>query len=549
MKSTQFANPSASTKSGASSPPSRYSPTAPLRALERYAPWTARLLGPAGTPGAGGPAAASRIPAGVLLTVTAAVVVVLALVPATGSGPRRFLDYGAGVFTLVSLTSTVVYGLMCTGTSLLGPRHRIATQALHRATAVAAFGFLILHVSVKVGEAHVSLVAALVPFSGGRERFLIGLGVVAGYLLVLSVATGVLRGAFAARGHAGRWRMLHACAYPAWFTGLLHGLKAGRSAAGWVNASYILCVIGVCVALVVRWRTHVRDGAVMDRPAVCRTADAGRSAGPSRLGAPGRGLAAVRHRAGAGARRAAGGVRRGARGRGGGTRAGAAAGLAAGTGLAPDAGQAAGAGLSAGAGLGSGLTGGAGLGGGIPGGGIPGARTAADDLTGQAPGYSGPAGSFGRAAHAPAAPDPFGADQGAYGAHSAHGAHGAESLPGTGLTEVPAPGIGHAPHPAPASAYATDPYGVHEPAPAHETRHAYGLDEPQAFGHTAEPQEAPDARAAHADPWSAGPRPGEPWSAPSGAGPRGGEPWSDATHQPSAATPASDPLPHSEGHR
>ncbi|MBY8887814.1 hypothetical protein K7472_23655 [Streptomyces sp. PTM05] len=494
----------------------------------------ARLLGSPGTPGASGPAAASasRTRAGVLLTVTTAVVVVLALVPTMGPGPRRFLDYGAGVFTLVSLTSTVVYGLMCTGTSLLGPRHRIATQALHRATAVAAFGFLILHVSVKVGEAHVSLVAALVPFSGGRERFLIGLGVVAGYLLVLSVATGVLRGAFAGRGHAGRWRMLHACAYPAWFTGLLHGLKAGRSAAGWVNVSYILCVIGVCVALVVRWRMHVRDGGAMDRPAVCRTADAGRSAVPSRLGAPGRGLAAVRHRAGAGARRAAGGVRR--RGRAHGGRTGGGAGLSGGAGI-TGAGLGgaglSGGGLSGGAGLGGSGLGGSGLGGSGLGGsaGIPGARTPVDDLA--APG-------------------------------SGYGAHGPESVPGTGLTEVPAPGIGAIPHQAPtaasayagdphvpASAYVPDPYASHQ-AP-HGTRHAYGLDEPQAFGHTAEPQEAPDARAAHAhgDPWSAGPRPGEPWGAPTGGGPRSGEPWGDATHAPSAAAPASDPLPHSEGHR
>ncbi|MEU1781488.1 hypothetical protein ABZ545_18620 [Streptomyces abikoensis] len=184
---------------------------------------------------------------------------------------HRFLDQAGGVLALVSLTATVVWGLVAADRLALGPRGRLLAQAVHRALAIGALGFLLVHVGVKVAEAHASTTAALIPFAsgiGGRAG-LIGLGSLAGYLLVLAAATGVLRSVFAGRGRAAarRWRVLHASAYGAWCTALLHGLNAGREAAEWVTGCYVGCLVGVTLALVLR-RFGVRVGrfAVRRRP-------------------------------------------------------------------------------------------------------------------------------------------------------------------------------------------------------------------------------------------------------------------------------------------
>ncbi|MEU4212274.1 hypothetical protein AB0F13_20125 [Streptomyces sp. NPDC026206] len=175
----------------------------------------------------------------------------------------RFLDRTAGVLALVSLTSTVVWGLIATDRLVLGPRGRLLAQAVHRATAVCALGFLLVHVTVKVTEAHAPAASALLPFASGvrGHRALIGLGSLAGYLMVLAAATGVLRSTFAGRGRAAhRWRALHGCAYAAWCAALVHGLKAGRTPAGWVTACYALCLAAVAAALILRLRLRRRLG-------------------------------------------------------------------------------------------------------------------------------------------------------------------------------------------------------------------------------------------------------------------------------------------------
>lgn len=169
---------------------------------------------------------------------------------------HRFLDHTGGVLALVSLTATVAWGLLATDRLLLSPRDRLLAQGVHRATGVCALGFLLAHVTLKVADARVGP-AALLPFPGGGDA-LLGLGALAGYLMVLAAASGALRSAFAGRGHAARrWRALHACAYPAWCTAVLHGLKSGRAPAGWVTGCYVLCLAAVAGALVARF-AHAR---------------------------------------------------------------------------------------------------------------------------------------------------------------------------------------------------------------------------------------------------------------------------------------------------
>ncbi|CAL9416032.1 hypothetical protein [Streptomyces sp. enrichment culture] len=185
-----------------------------------------------------------------------AALVILPLLAIGGSdGFREFLDFGTGVLSLVSLTASVAWALVATDRLLLTPRQRLLAQAVHRGTAVASLGFLLLHGTVKVSLGHVELIGALIPFGLGVSGTagLIGFGSLAGLLMVVVASTGALRSTLAGRGSiAARWRPLHMLAYPAWCAALIHGLYAGRPAASWVVVLYGLSLAAVAAAVSVR---------------------------------------------------------------------------------------------------------------------------------------------------------------------------------------------------------------------------------------------------------------------------------------------------------
>ncbi|MEU3727551.1 hypothetical protein, partial [Streptomyces sp. NPDC031705] len=168
----------------------------------------------------------------------------------------EFLDFGAGVLSLVCLTSTVLWGLVATDRVLLGSGHRLLAQGVHRGLAVSGLGFLALHIWVKVAERQADAAAAVVPFADPDRPVVIGLGTLAGYLFVAVAASGALRSVFATKSRSLWWRALHIGAYPAWGASLLHGLKAGRAADTWVTTAYALCLAGVIALLAFRLRAR-----------------------------------------------------------------------------------------------------------------------------------------------------------------------------------------------------------------------------------------------------------------------------------------------------
>ncbi|MGA4848811.1 cytochrome b/b6 domain-containing protein [Streptomyces sp. G5(2025)] len=177
------------------------------------------------------------------------------LVVVGSDGFRAALDFTTGVLCLVSLTAAVLWGLVAADRLFLHSRQRLLAQAVHRATAVASVGFLLLHGTVKIALDHVSLLGALVPFGLGvsGSAGLIGLGSLAGLLMVVTSVTGALRSAFASPARiASRWRALHMLAYPAWCAALVHGLYAGRPPKPWVIALYSLCLLAVAGAVALR---------------------------------------------------------------------------------------------------------------------------------------------------------------------------------------------------------------------------------------------------------------------------------------------------------
>ncbi|WP_207401267.1 hypothetical protein, partial [Actinomadura roseirufa] len=162
-----------------------------------------------------------------------------------------FLDFYCGVFALVSLSLTVMVGLLATDRALLAPRHRVRAQAVHRATAFLAVSTLALHVSSQLIRHRIGAVQAFLPYSGNHLADY-GLGTLALYLLVVAVAGGVARGRFAGARHPWAWRATHLTAYAAWPVGILHGLTSGRAPATWVTAGYLLCLAAVAIALAAR---------------------------------------------------------------------------------------------------------------------------------------------------------------------------------------------------------------------------------------------------------------------------------------------------------
>ncbi|HEY9374669.1 hypothetical protein [Streptomyces sp.] len=185
----------------------------------------------------------------------AALVIIPLLAIGGSDGFRATLDFTTGVLSLVSLTASVAWGLIATDRLLLSTRQRLLAQGIHRATAVASLGFLLLHGTVKVSLGHVEPLGAFVPFGLGvtGTAGLIGFGSLAGLLMVVAASTGALRSTLAGRGKvAARWRPLHMLAYPAWCCALVHGLYAGRAAATWVVVMYCLALAGVAGAVALR---------------------------------------------------------------------------------------------------------------------------------------------------------------------------------------------------------------------------------------------------------------------------------------------------------
>ncbi|MFJ5993876.1 cytochrome b/b6 domain-containing protein [Streptomyces sp. NPDC092370] len=173
----------------------------------------------------------------------------------------EFLNFGAGVLSLVCLTCSVIWGLVAQDRVLLDTRRRILAQAVHRTTAVASIVFLLMHIGIKLALAHTSWIAVFIPFGlllsddevvTGRS-FLIGLGTLASMLMIFVGITGVLRNRFASPAPvAARWRAMHMLAYPAWCAALVHGLYAGRSAKPIFVILYCLSLAGVAGALALR---------------------------------------------------------------------------------------------------------------------------------------------------------------------------------------------------------------------------------------------------------------------------------------------------------
>ena len=120
--------------------------------------------------------------------------------------------------------------------------------------------FLSVHVGTTVIDTYVSIpvAATFVPFISSYKTFWLGLGAIAADLLVVLVATSLVRSRL---GHRF-WRLVHWAAYACWPIALAHGLGIGTDRKTvWVFAMTIACAAAVAAATTWRLVTTVRAGA------------------------------------------------------------------------------------------------------------------------------------------------------------------------------------------------------------------------------------------------------------------------------------------------
>jgi sulfoxide reductase heme-binding subunit YedZ len=180
--------------------------------------------------------------------------VTLALTSASDPSPLWFTTRGAAVATLLLLTATVVLGI-ATSLRAEGRRTpRFVVAALHRNLSLFALLLLLVHIVTSVLDpfAGIRVSDVLIPFTGAYRTFWLGLGVLAAEILLVLVATSLLR------GHVGPrwWRVIHWLAYASWPLALVHGLGTGSDAQQpWMLGLSAACMAAVLVALAARMRT------------------------------------------------------------------------------------------------------------------------------------------------------------------------------------------------------------------------------------------------------------------------------------------------------
>jgi sulfoxide reductase heme-binding subunit YedZ len=124
-------------------------------------------------------------------------------------------------------------------------------DSLHRNVSLLALAFLGLHILTAVLDsfAPISLINAVIPFTGSYRPFWLGLGALSFDLILAVIVTSLLRRRM---GHA-TWRAIHWLTYASWPIALLHGLGTGSDVKStWMLALSIGCLVAVVAAVLVR---------------------------------------------------------------------------------------------------------------------------------------------------------------------------------------------------------------------------------------------------------------------------------------------------------
>ncbi|HWJ82971.1 MAG TPA: ferric reductase-like transmembrane domain-containing protein [Nocardioides sp.] len=164
-----------------------------------------------------------------------------------------YLNRGTGVVLLVLLTLSVVLGVLAMGGRAGRGVPRFVTQSVHRNLALLSVLLLLAHVVSAVVDTYVDIRwwQALVPWGATYEPLWLGLGTLALDVVVVVVATSLLRPRLGLRA----WRAVHLAAWAAWALSVAHAIGIGTDLArpsGLAVLPTAACVGAVGVALVLR---------------------------------------------------------------------------------------------------------------------------------------------------------------------------------------------------------------------------------------------------------------------------------------------------------
>ena len=184
---------------------------------------------------------------------------------AATSGPSAYwyLTRSTGTVAIVLLTLSVVLGIISAERFSTIHWPRFLVDGAHRTVSLLAVVFLVVHILTAALDsfAPISLVNAVIPFTGSYRPFWLGLGALSFDLLIAVTITSLVRLSI---GHR-TWRAVHWLAYGCWPIALLHGLGTGTD----VKSTWMLVISGVCLAAVVG---AVVARAFAEREAHARTA-------------------------------------------------------------------------------------------------------------------------------------------------------------------------------------------------------------------------------------------------------------------------------------
>jgi sulfoxide reductase heme-binding subunit YedZ len=157
-----------------------------------------------------------------------------------------------GLVSLLLLTGTVVLGALNTGRVSSPGWPRFVVAAVHRNFSLLAVAFLTVHVTTAVIDPYAGIgwLDAVVPFGSVYRPFWLGLGAVAGDLLIAVLVTSLLRQRIGVR----RWRLVHWASYGCWPVAVLHGWGTATTDrdTAWIIAFDLSCVAAVMAAIA--WR-------------------------------------------------------------------------------------------------------------------------------------------------------------------------------------------------------------------------------------------------------------------------------------------------------
>jgi methionine sulfoxide reductase heme-binding subunit len=160
-----------------------------------------------------------------------------------------YLNRSTGIVLLVLMTGAIVLGVVVRRRGRLPGLPRFGVVGLHRSLALLSALLLLAHVVSAAVDSYVdiALVDAVVPFTSGYRPVAVGLGALALDLVVLVVATSLLRG----RLPLELWRWVHRFSWVMWPLALAHGVTAGTDLASGFGLGLVLACAAATAAAAV----------------------------------------------------------------------------------------------------------------------------------------------------------------------------------------------------------------------------------------------------------------------------------------------------------